>query len=88
MLHQVQWQKLFCVEGHPADPNGQTQNPWKLRVVHADAEIALQVENEDGETISIINDPRGCYGARQTGFQAVIDTGLTLDAQTLFTNTS
>ena len=25
MLHRVQWQKLICVEGHPADPNRQAQ---------------------------------------------------------------
>jgi len=66
-------------------------NAWKLRSARAYAEIALRVDDDYGESISMIDDPHGAwvilesYCSQQSGIQGAINAELTLvrwDGQT------
>ena len=66
-----------------------------MRAARADAEIALRLDDDYGETVATVNDPHEAwntlerrYGSQQSGIQAVINAGLTLakwDGQTPIT---
>ena len=82
----------------PVDPDNPTADEtraldaWKLRSARAYAEIALRVDDDYGESISMIDDPHDAwvilersYGSQQAGIQGVINAELTLmrwDGQT------
>ena len=81
-----------AIPNHPTPDKTHELNTWKLQVARAYAEIALQLDDDYGEVIAMINNPHDAwmmlessYGSQQSGIQAVINAELTLvkwDSQT------
>ena len=88
-----QWEVVTGVLRAPTPIDDQRITPdearlieaWSLRAARAYAEIALRVDDDYGEVIAAITDPRAAwtmletsYGSQQSGIQSVVNAELTL----------
>src|SRR6266404_3690103 len=74
-----------AIANQPTPDEVQEANAWRLCVAQAYAKIALCLEDEYSEMITMTSDPHTAwtmletsYGAQQTGIQSVINAELTL----------